>query len=122
MIQSARLIRVETIFMIFIMSHWNHRIIEKYHKETNTSTYQIYEVYYKDDGIIESWTESAVEPMGETVDELREDISFFMKAFQKPVLKEEMENGRLVLVPQNDTQKINDGHYFELMGGGLDEE
>lgn len=97
------------------MSHWNHRIIEKYHKETNTSTYQIYEIYYKDDGIIENWTESAVGPMGETVDELREDIRFFMKAFQKPVLKEEIKNGKLVLVPQNYTQKINDGHYFELM-------
>ncbi len=97
------------------MSHWNHRIIEKYHKETDTSTYQIHEVYYSNDGIIESWTESAVGPMGETVDELREDVSFFMKAFQKPVLKEEIENGKPVLVPQNDTQKINDGHYFELM-------
>lgn len=97
------------------MSHWNYRVIEKYHKETDTNTYHIHEVYYSDDGIIESWSESAVEPMGETVDELREDIRFFIKAFQKPVLKEEMENGKPVLVPQNDIQEINDGHYFELM-------
>ena len=53
--------------------------------------------------------------MGETVDELREDIRFFIKAFQKPVLKEETEKGKPVLVPQNDIQEINDGHYFELM-------
>jgi hypothetical protein len=97
------------------MSHWNYRIIEKYHKKTDITTYHIHEVYYTDDGIIESWTESAVEPMGETVDELREDIRFFIKAFQKPVLKEETENGKPVLVPQNDIQEINDGHYFELM-------
>jgi len=97
------------------MSHWNYRIIEKYHKETDTSTYHIHEVYYSDDGIIESWTESAVEPMGETADELREDIRFFMKAFRKPVLKEEMANEKPVLVPQNDIQEINAGHYFELM-------
>lgn len=97
------------------MSYWNYRVIEKYHKETDTSTYHIHEVYYTDDGTIESWTESAVEPMGETVDELREDIRFFIKAFQKPVLKEETENGKPVLVPQSDIQKINDGHYFELM-------
>ncbi|KHE93739.1 MAG: hypothetical protein SCABRO_00472 [Candidatus Scalindua brodae] len=113
--QYARLIQLETIFRMFIMSHWNYRVIKKYHKETDTSTYHIHEVYYSDDGIIESWTESAVEPMGETVDELREDIRFFTKAFQKPVLKEETENGKPALVPQNDLQEINDGHYFELM-------
>ena len=97
------------------MSHWNYRIIKKYHNETDSSTFHIHEVYYSDDGIIESWTESAVEPMSEAVDELRENIRFFMKAFQKPVLKEETKNGKPVLVPQNDIQKINDGHYFELM-------
>lgn len=30
--------------------------IEKYHKETDTNTYHIHEVYYSDDGIIESRT------------------------------------------------------------------
>lgn len=45
-------------------------------------------MYYKEDGAIEGWTESAVEPLGETPDELREDIRFFMKAFQKPILEE----------------------------------
>ncbi|MCR4290069.1 MAG: hypothetical protein NUV86_07405 [Candidatus Scalindua sp.] len=97
------------------MSHWNYRVIEKYHKETDKSTYHIHEVYYSDDGTIESWTESAVEPMGETVDELREDIRFFIKAFQMSVLKEETKNGKPALIPQNDIQEINDGHYFELM-------
>jgi len=51
--------------------------------------------------------------MGETVDKLREDISFFMKAFQKPVLKEEIKNGKPVLIPQNDTQKIT--KYFKFL-------
>jgi hypothetical protein len=85
--------RDDTVFRIFIMSYWNYRVIEKYHKETDTNTYHIHEVYYSDDGIIVSWTESAVGPIGETVGELREDIRFFTKAFQKPVLKEETENG-----------------------------
>ncbi|MBW1835147.1 MAG: hypothetical protein JRI62_10590 [Deltaproteobacteria bacterium] len=56
------------------MSYWNYRVIRKHYKESDTNTYQIHEVYYKEDGAIEGWTESAVEPLGETPDELREDI------------------------------------------------
>ena len=74
------------------MSYWKYRVIRKHHKESDTNTYQIHEVYYKEDGAIEGWTESAVEPLGETPDELREDIRFFMKAFQKPILEEQVKD------------------------------
>jgi hypothetical protein len=28
------------------MSYWNYRVIRKHHKESDTNTYQIHEVYY----------------------------------------------------------------------------
>jgi hypothetical protein len=93
---------------------WNYRVHRKYDKESDTSTYQVHEVYYSD-GRIEGWTESAVLPMGETLPELREDIRFFTKAFQKPVLEERTENGKEILVAEDSQPIINDGHYFELL-------
>lgn len=84
------------------MSHWNYRIIWKYHKESDASTYQIHEVYYDDKNMIEGWTQSPVEPMGESLEELRNDIAHFLKAFEKPVLTESIQNGKEVLVSDED--------------------
>ena len=97
------------------MSYWNYRAIRKSHGESDTDTYQIHEVYYDKDGNIEGWTESPVKPLGETPDELREDIRFFIKAFQKPILEEQIKDGKPVLVPDDNSQQINEGHYFEVM-------
>jgi hypothetical protein len=36
--------------------------------------------------------------LGETANELREDIRFFMKAFQKAILEERIEDERPILV------------------------
>ena len=84
------------------MSHWNYRIIRKYHKESDSSTYQIHEVYYDDEKMIEGWTQSPVEPMGESLEELSNDIAHFLKAFEKPVLTESIQNGKEVLVSDED--------------------
>jgi len=97
------------------MGYWNYRVIKKHHQETDTYAYQVHEVYYKKSGKIEGWSESPVSPMGETLNELRGDIQSFSKAFQKPVLREKNKKGKLMLVPEKDNQKINVGHYFELM-------
>ena len=75
------------------MSYWNHRVIHKYHEKTDDHTYHIHEVYYDDNGTIEGWTKSPVEPMGETPNELREEIRYFIKAFQKPILIEKVKEG-----------------------------
>jgi len=72
------------------MSYWNYRIIRKYHKESDTDTFHVHEVYYNDENQIEGWTESACAPMGETLSELKEDIELFLKAFEKPVLFEKL--------------------------------
>jgi len=97
------------------MSHWNHRIIHKHHEQTDEHTYHVHEVYYDDSGNIDKWTISPVTPMGETPYELREDIRYFIKAFQKPVLIETKQNGKDILVPDSEKPDVNDGHYFELL-------
>ena len=96
------------------MSYWNHRVIHSYHEKTDSHTYQIHEVYYDDKGTIEGWT-SAVEPFGETLFELREDIRYLMKAFQKPILKSTIENGEEVLIVDEEAPPINLGHYTEFL-------
>ena len=97
------------------MSHWNYRIIRKYHKESESSTYQIHEVYYDDKNNIKSWTQTPVEPMGESLAELRGDIQYFLKAFQQPALIERINNGKEELVLDEETTKINSGHYSEIL-------
>jgi hypothetical protein len=56
------------------MSHWNYRIIRKYHEESDSSTYQIHEVHYDDENMIEGWIQSPLGPMGVSLAELRNDI------------------------------------------------
>lgn len=97
------------------MSHWNYRVIRKYHEESDSSTYQIHEVYYDDENMIEGWTQSPVEPMGESLAELRNDIQYFIKAFQKPVLTEIIKNEKEVLIVNEEVAEINSGHYPELL-------
>ena len=97
------------------MSYWNHRVIHKYHEETDSHTYHIHEVYYDNDGSIEGWTESAMEPFGETPFELREDIRHFIKAFQKPILIAKIKNGKEILVQDEEASEINKGHYAEFL-------
>ena len=97
------------------MSHWNYRVIRKHHTETDSVTYHIHEVYYRDDGNIESWTQEPVAPMGETFDELREDIRYFLHAFRRSILEEKETAEGPTLIPDDVDNTINDGHYFELM-------
>ena len=97
------------------MSHWNHRVIHKHHQQTDDHTYQVHEVYYDDNGNIDKWTISPVSPMGETPYELREEIKYFIKAFQKPILIEISKDGKDEFIPDSEEPEINNGHYFELL-------
>lgn len=97
------------------MSYWNHRVIRKHDSDSDTVSYQIHEVYYADDGSIEQWTEDPVQPFGETAEELREEIRFFLQAFRRPILEWKEVDGKQALVPDKDHSPINEGHYFEFM-------
>lgn len=94
---------------------WNYRVIRRHHAETDSVTYHVHEVYYGEDGSIEKWTEEPVEPLGESPEELREDIRYFLRAFRLPILEEEQKDGGSNLLPDDSEMSINDGHYFELM-------
>lgn len=97
------------------MSHWNYRVLRKHHTETDSVTYHVHEVYYRDDGYIEGWTQEPVAPMGETAEELREDIRYFLHAFRRPILEERETDEGSTLIADATNDAINDGHYFELM-------
>lgn len=72
---------------------WNHRVIKKEltsptgEKET---CFEIHEVYYDGDGNPDAYTENAVSPFGESLEELRQEMKMFMDCLDKPVL---MHNG-----------------------------
>lgn len=68
---------------------WNCRVMVRTDKQTGEKIYAIHEVYYDQDGNPESCTENPVSPMGETVDELRGDLSHYQEALAKPVLRYE---------------------------------
>ena len=97
------------------MSHWNYRVIRKRHTEVDSVTYHVHEVYYREDGGIEGWTQESVAPMGETAEELREDIRYFLHAFRRPILEVQETDKGATLVSDDTDDAINDGHYFELM-------
>ena len=53
--------------------------------------------------------------MGETAEELREDIRYFLHAFRCPILEVKETDEGTTLVSEDMDDAINDGHYFELM-------
>lgn len=63
---------------------WNYRVIENLNDDE--PYYTIEEVYYNEEGKIESWTEGAWEPLGSTLAELEEEINHIQHAFDKPIL------------------------------------
>ena len=97
------------------MSHWNYRVIRKNHPETDSVTYHVHEVYCREDDGIEGWTQESVAPMGETAEELREDIRYFLHAFRRPILEVQETDEGATLVSDDTDDAINEGHYFELM-------
>lgn len=70
--------------------HWNYRVVER------DEYFGIYEVYYDEDGEISTWTVAAVEPRGETVAELKEDLMHMQQALDAPVLKWDETTGDLI--------------------------
>jgi hypothetical protein len=63
------------------MITWNYRVF----KEAN-GDYIIREVFYKDDGSIAGCTEDAVEPYGQSLEELTQSIEDMKAALALPVL------------------------------------
>jgi len=95
------------------MVFWNYRIIKT--TQEGKVTYRIHEVYYDDNGKIKGWTTEPVLPCGENMNELREDIFYFLQAFRQPILELKEEDGKEELIEIKEEQPLNRGHYFEFL-------
>lgn len=67
------------------MSHWNYRVMKSY--VSGETYYAIHEVYYDDAGEPHSWTEDAIDPVGDTLDELRNELLHMLVALERDVFE-----------------------------------
>lgn len=67
---------------------WNYRVFKTRHVAGTIDevSFDIREVHYDDDGVIESATYGGVAPVGLTVKELQSDITLMQVAFTKDVV------------------------------------
>jgi len=70
---------------------WNYRVIR--HKSISPDGediewLQIHEVYYHGDKV-ESWVAAGAAPVGETYEELMQDMTAIQEAFDRPILNAE---------------------------------
>ncbi len=54
---------------------------------SNDGELAIYEVYYYEDGRIQGYSSVPSFPHGETLDELRENTTLYLKALEKEIIK-----------------------------------
>ena len=73
------------------MSYFNYRVFkeeEQVGPSKKEEVYTIRTVYYNDNNTLKAYSESAAYPVGNTIEELRENISQIVDAFRRPVLTE----------------------------------
>jgi YD repeat-containing protein len=67
---------------------WNHRVVS-YTDAEGTTHFGIHEVYYDESGRPTMYTESAMSPYGESLEELRIDLERMRAALEEPVLTDD---------------------------------
>lgn len=70
------------------MSSWNYRVVKR-KSPNDIITFAIHEVFYDDNDIPASITDTPSWPLGDTLEELKKDLEHYQKALFKPVLKYE---------------------------------
>jgi hypothetical protein len=68
---------------------WNYRVIKRAFKTPAGYTevqHAVYEVYYDEDGSVKAWSMKPTYIVGETLDELKDDLKRYSAAFDKPIL------------------------------------
>jgi hypothetical protein len=65
---------------------WDYRLMHQL--RDGEDIFGIHEVYYDEQGNVKNWTINTLGPQGETYEELIEDLSMWMTAFDKPLLDE----------------------------------
>jgi len=69
---------------------WNYRIMHYRDEHPEFGhPFGIHEVYYADDGSVETWTEAAIPLVGHDLDDLEWQLRAMLEALQKPVLEYE---------------------------------
>jgi len=69
---------------------WNHRVfLIPSSSVLEEDLYVIKRVYYNEDNEIEFWSKDNITPVGNTVEDLEEELNNFYEAFNEPVLMEE---------------------------------
>jgi hypothetical protein len=63
--------------------NWDYRVIE------HEGAFTVHEVHYNEKGDILSISEYPMGPSGETLEELKDDMGYFLQALDRPVLKKE---------------------------------
>lgn len=61
---------------------WNYRVMTM----NNGATYTIHEVYYDEEGKPRSYTVDPIDPCGESLKDLKTELSWMRKALSKPIL------------------------------------
>ena len=67
------------------MLHWDHRVVKET-LDNGEVWYSVREVYYNKDGSIFGYTDEPVGVVGESVDEIREELEMTLKCLDNPVL------------------------------------
>jgi hypothetical protein len=62
---------------------WDYRVIE------HNGMFTIHEVYYNDNCDITSISQDPMGPSGDTLEDLKDDMEYFLQALDMPVLKKE---------------------------------
>ena len=60
---------------------WDYRIIE------HDGAFTVHEVHYNDRGDVISLSEDPMGPSGESLEELEDDMEYFLQALNRPVLR-----------------------------------
>ena len=63
--------------------NWDYRVIN------HDGMFTIHEVSYNDRGDITSISQDPMGPSGDTLEELKDDMEYFLQALEMPVLKKE---------------------------------
>ena len=63
--------------------NWDYRVIN------HDGMFTIHEVSYNDRGDITSISQDPMGPSGDTLEELKDDMEYFLRALEMPVLKKE---------------------------------
>ena len=67
---------------------WDYRVVRR--MIGGMDTFQIHEVYYREDGAIHTFTEDPVGGFGESLEELKQDLQWMLEACDKEVLDYEV--------------------------------